>query len=133
MTAGKMTVGGGRAKGLTGYRSHLEYLGIGLEEEMQGAPFEPGFSETAGQPGCRLGEGPFPTLETDLRNARFHISYLAGDHWGWKLFAEHETYESEDWYVDGLGPDGILNILTMGPLSPDYDVTVVRLMATYRF
>ena len=80
-----------------------------------------------------LGEGPFPTLETDLRNARFHISYLAGEHWGWKLFAEHETYESEDWYVDDLGPDGISNILTMGPLSPDYDVTVVRLMATYRF
>ena len=80
-----------------------------------------------------LGEGPFPTLETDLRNARFHISYLAGDHWGWKLFAEHETYESEDWYVDDLGPDGISNILTMGPISPDYDVTVVRLMATYRF
>jgi MtrB/PioB family decaheme-associated outer membrane protein len=80
-----------------------------------------------------LGEAPFPALETELRNARFHISYLTGDHWGWKLLAEHETYQSADWYVDGLGPGGISNILTMGQLSPDYDVTVLRMMATYQF
>jgi MtrB/PioB family decaheme-associated outer membrane protein len=80
-----------------------------------------------------LGEAPFPVLETELRNARVHISYLASEHWGWKLLAEHETYQSEDWYVDGLGPDGIANILTMGLVSPDYDVTVLRMMATYRF
>jgi len=80
-----------------------------------------------------LGEDPFPALETELRNARFHISYLAGDHWGWKLLAEHESYESEDWYVDGLGPDGISNILTMGQISPSYDVMVLRMMVSYRF
>lgn len=80
-----------------------------------------------------LGEDPFPTLETELRNARFHLSYLAGDHWGWKLLAEHETYRSKDWYVDGLGPDGIPSILTMGQLSPDHDVTVLRMMVTWRF
>ncbi len=80
-----------------------------------------------------LGEAPFPVLETELRNARIHISYLASEHWGWKLLAEHETYQSEDWYVDGLGPDGIANILTMGQISPDYDVTVLRMMATYSF
>jgi MtrB/PioB family decaheme-associated outer membrane protein len=78
-------------------------------------------------------EDPFPALKTDLRNARLYLSYLASDHWGWKLLAEHETYQSEDWYVDGLGPDGISNILTMGQLSPDYEVTVLRVMGTYRF
>jgi len=79
------------------------------------------------------GEDPFPALETELRNARVHISYRVSDRWGWKLLAEHESYESEDWYVDGLGPDGISRILTMGLLSPDYDVLVLRMLATYRF
>ncbi len=79
------------------------------------------------------GEDPFPALETELRNARVHISYRVSDRWGWKLLAEHENYESEDWYVDGLGPDGISRILTMGLLSPDYDVLVLRLLGTYRF
>ena len=79
------------------------------------------------------GEDPFPALETELRNARVHISYRVSDRWGWKLLAEHESYQSEDWYVDGLGPEGISSILTMGLFSPDYDVMVLRMLATYRF
>jgi hypothetical protein len=35
--------------------------------------------------------------------------------------------------VDGLGLDGISSILTMGQLSPDFEVTVLRVMGTYRF
>lgn len=80
-----------------------------------------------------LQEDPFPLLRTDLRNARVHVSYRAGDRWGWKIFAEHESYDSEDWYVDDLGPAGIPAILTLGPFSPDYDVTVLRALASYRF
>jgi MtrB/PioB family decaheme-associated outer membrane protein len=80
-----------------------------------------------------LGEEPFPALETELRNARAHISYRVNDRWGWKFLAEHESYQSEDWYVDGLGPDGISSILTMGIISPGYAVLVVRMLATWRF
>jgi hypothetical protein len=35
--------------------------------------------------------------------------------------------------VDGLGPLDINGILTMGELSPDYDVNVISLFATLRF
>lgn len=80
-----------------------------------------------------VGEDPFPDLKTDLRNVRLHLSCRFNEHWSGKLYAEHERYDSADWYLDGLGVDGIPAILTLGELSPDYDVTVVRLLATYRF
>jgi MtrB/PioB family decaheme-associated outer membrane protein len=79
------------------------------------------------------GEDPFPALETELRNTRFHISYRVNQHWSWKFYAEHEKYDSRDWYLDGLGPDGIDAILTMGAFSPDYSVTVLRVLGSYRF
>ncbi len=79
------------------------------------------------------GEDPFPTLRSDLRNARVHVSYALSDQWGMKLYAEHEKYKSEDWYVDELGPDGMSAVLTLGAVSPDYSVTVLRLLASYKF
>jgi MtrB/PioB family decaheme-associated outer membrane protein len=79
------------------------------------------------------GEDPFPTLKSDLRNARVHLSYALSDQWGLKFYAEHENYDSEDWYIDDLGPDALLSVLTLGAVSPDYNVTVLRLLASYEF
>jgi MtrB/PioB family decaheme-associated outer membrane protein len=77
--------------------------------------------------------GPFPTLETDLWNARLHLDYRVTAQWGLKAYLEHESYDSSDWALDGYGPDGIPAVLSFGPDSPDYDVTVLQLQASYRF
>jgi len=79
------------------------------------------------------GEAPFPALKSDLRNARVHVSYAVNDRWAMKVYAEHEKFDSEDWYVDGLGIDGLLPVLTLGAVSPDYSVTVLRVLASYEF
>jgi len=79
------------------------------------------------------GEDPFPVLRSDLRNARVHLSYALSDQWGMKIYAEHEKYDSEDWYVDELGPDDLMTVLTLGAVSPDYSVTVLRVLASYKF
>lgn len=77
--------------------------------------------------------GAFPTLETDLWNLRLSAECRLTERWGAKAYLEYEKYDSSDWALDGLGPDGIPAILTFGAESPDYDVTVVRLQASYRF
>jgi len=79
------------------------------------------------------GEAPFPVLTTSLSNARVYLKYSINDRWGLGLDAYREEYDSHDWYVDGLGPLDINGILTMGELSPDYDVNVISLFATLRF
>jgi MtrB/PioB family decaheme-associated outer membrane protein len=76
---------------------------------------------------------PFPVLKTDLRNARVYLRYAASDHWLLGFEAMQEEYDTEDWALDGIGPDGILTVLTMGEVSPDYQVQVYRARATYRF
>ena len=79
------------------------------------------------------GEPPFPVLTTHLRNANIRLNYQASRKWGLTLQAEHENYDSSDWQIDGLGNDGISAILTLGPVSPQYSVTVLRLLANYKF
>lgn len=79
------------------------------------------------------GEPAFPTLETDLRNARLRLEYRATEQWGLKVYLEHENYDSSDWALDGIEPDTIPNILSFGAESPDYSVTVIRAQASYRF
>jgi MtrB/PioB family decaheme-associated outer membrane protein len=81
---------------------------------------------------------PFPTLETDLWNARLGVDFRVTEQWGVKLQFEHEEYDSSDWALEGLapgglGPDGIAAILSFGAESPDYGVSVLRLQASYRF
>jgi MtrB/PioB family decaheme-associated outer membrane protein len=78
------------------------------------------------------GGGPFSTLDTELTNAKIHLEYEVTARWGIKGSLELESYDSTDWALDGLGPDGIPSILTFGAESPDYDVTVLRLQASYR-
>jgi hypothetical protein len=76
---------------------------------------------------------PFPDLETDLRHLAVWLEFDAGEHWDWKFSAEHERYEATDWQQDGLAPDSIPAVLTMGLDNPDGSVTVLRVLGSYQF
>lgn len=78
-------------------------------------------------------EDPFPTLGTRLTNVRIRLQYEVSAAWAVEASMEYESYDSSDWALDGLGPDGIPSILTLGAESPDYDVIVLRAQASYRF
>ena len=77
--------------------------------------------------------GVFPVLTTDLRNIRLYVDYEINDNWGLGMEAYNEEYNTADWLVDGIGPYTIDGVLTMGEESPDYDVNVIRVLASYRF
>ena len=75
---------------------------------------------------------PFPTLTTELDNIRLYVDYDINERWAITLEAYNEQYDSTDWTVDGVGPLTVDGLLTMGEVSPDYDVNVVRVLATWR-
>jgi hypothetical protein len=83
--------------------------------------------------GSGAGEPAFPDLDSVLRNARVRLDFQASDQWMMSLLTEYEHYDSTDWQVDNLGVDGISAVLTMGAESPGYSITLVRLLANYRF
>jgi hypothetical protein len=68
-----------------------------------------------------------------LWNLRVGVDCRITEQWGVKLLLEHEQYDSSDWALDGLGPDGVAAILSFGAESPDYSASVLRLQASYRF
>ncbi|HKJ17349.1 MAG TPA: MtrB/PioB family decaheme-associated outer membrane protein [Xanthomonadales bacterium] len=79
------------------------------------------------------GPSPFPTLKTTLKNVRLHFSHSLNDKWGYRLYAEFESFDSSDWAFDGIGVDGVDAVLTYGIISPHYNVLNLRAQATYRF
>jgi len=78
-------------------------------------------------------DAPFPVLKTKLTNLRGYLKYKMNDRWGLGFDAFREEYDTADWFVDGYGPLDINGLLTLGDESPDYDVWVLRLMATLTF
>jgi MtrB/PioB family decaheme-associated outer membrane protein len=90
-------------------------------------------SEGAIQVVSRGSSQPFPTLATRLWNAHLRLDYQVTDRWGLKASIEFESYDSTDWALDGIGPDGIPSILGFGQESPDYRIALLRLQASYLF
>ena len=50
-----------------------------------------------------------------------------------ELYVEREEFRAKDWAIDGYGVDGIPSVLTLGEVSPRYDVWYSRILASYRF
>jgi MtrB/PioB family decaheme-associated outer membrane protein len=78
-------------------------------------------------------EEPFSPLRTDLTNLKLYFDHEFGEHWGFKLYLEREEFRAKDWAIDGYGVDGIPSVLTLGEVSPQYDVWYSRILASYRF
>ena len=78
-------------------------------------------------------EPPFPVLKSKLKNARVYLQHEFNDQWGLGLDAYREQYDSSDWYVDGYGPLDVNGLMTLGAISPNYDVYVVSVFATLTF
>lgn len=76
---------------------------------------------------------PFPALKTTLKNLRFRFDHDVNDHWGYRLYAEYESFDSSDWAIDGFGVDGVDSVLMYGLISPNYDIWNVYAQASYRF
>jgi MtrB/PioB family decaheme-associated outer membrane protein len=128
----------GAAPWLAQSRDSFVTIGVGLNANMAG---KLGFTmdyliaDSRGKihTDSGSGEAPFPEFTTDLGNFRANLNYRLNDHWNWILSAEHESYHSSDWQLDGINNDGISAILTFGSISPNYDASLWRLMASYQF
>ena len=113
-------------------------IGLGLSGQVNKKArigFDYVFSDSTGDISVQTGneEDPFSPLRTNLANAKVYFDHELNEHWGYKLYAEYESFTSRDWAIDRLGVDGIGSVLTMGEESPDYRVWYFRVQASYRF
>ena len=68
---------------------------------------------------------PFPDLTTRLEGVRVRFNYpLRG---GAELVVDYynEQFRSSDWSLDGVNPDEVFNFLSLGEMTPRYNVDSV--------
>jgi len=75
----------------------------------------------------------FPNLRTSLQSIKLYTDYRVAERWSLHAAYWYESYDSSDWAVDGVTPDTIPNLLTLGQTSPSYNESFIVLSARYRF
>ena len=75
----------------------------------------------------------FPDLKTDLNSLKFYVDWRMNSKLSLNAALWYEDYESDDWQLDGVAPDTIPNVLTLGETSPSYDLYFLSLSVRYKF
>jgi MtrB/PioB family decaheme-associated outer membrane protein len=75
---------------------------------------------------------PLPELETTMDSLRRTATYNISRRLDMNVSARWERFEMEDWGLEGVAPDTISTVLTMGANPYDYDVWVFGIGFTYR-
>ncbi len=73
-----------------------------------------------------------PELESTMDSLRLALNYNVSERFGINVSARWERLEMEDWGLEGVAPDTISQVLTMGANPYDYDVWVFGVGFTYR-
>lgn len=75
----------------------------------------------------------FPDLSTKLNSLKLFATYRLKDAISLQAAYWYESYDTDDWTIDGVSPSTIPNVLSFGEQSPTYDVNVFTLAVRYKF
>jgi len=75
----------------------------------------------------------FPDNVTNLDSLKLYANYRIKEAISLYLGYWYERYDSSNWALDGVTPDTIPNVLSLGIQSPSYNVSVVALSLRYQF
>ncbi len=78
-------------------------------------------------------QSSYPELTTDRKTLSVSASYAFSNALSFKAGWLYEDYSSDDWALDGIEPDTMQNLLTLGQDAYDYDVNVFMLSFKYRW
>jgi hypothetical protein len=76
--------------------------------------------------------GQFPDLETTLDYLRASLGFRQSERIEWSLYALYRTFESEDWALEGVTPDALPLLLSLGATPYDDEQVIVGLAFRYR-
>jgi len=113
--------------------------GVGLKQKLLAGKLNLGadymLSRSVGKTTVDNGSGdpPFPDLTSRLSSLKLYGSYQFTNAMSVAMAYWYESYRSQDWQLDGVTPSTINNVLTLGEVSPNYNVNFVSLSVRYRF
>ena len=77
------------------------------------------------------GQSRFPDLESTLDSLRLKVLYRWSDKLDAILQLRYESFSAEDWALQGVAPDTLPTILTLGAQPYDYEVWLVGIGVRY--
>jgi MtrB/PioB family decaheme-associated outer membrane protein len=78
------------------------------------------------------GPAQFPDLETALDYLRVRLGFRQSERIEWNLYALYQTFESEDWALQGVTPDALPLLLSLGATPYDDEQVIVGIGFRYR-
>ena len=122
-------------------QDHYQTLGIGLEFADLPGKFTRGgldFTYSVGDTDIRVdksgvGVSDFPEVETRLYTLDVHADRTLGKNSQLRLGYLLEGFSEQDFQRDGVDPDTIPSVLTLGAGTPGYTVHVLQLSLRYEF
>lgn len=82
--------------------------------------------------GQTVSSTPLPILESTMDSLRLVMNYELSERMDLNLGLRYERFETADWALDGVQPDTIPVVLTMGADAYDYDIWVIGIGVRYR-
>lgn len=76
--------------------------------------------------------GLLPNITSELESLRLTLGFGIGQRLEVDINARYESFETSDWAIEGVEPDTISTVLTLGADPWDYDVWVVGVGFRYR-
>lgn len=82
--------------------------------------------------GQAVAVAPLPDLESTMDSLRLGLRYNVSERMAINVDARWERFDTEDWGLEGVAPDTIPTVLTMGANPYDYDVWVFGIGFSYK-
>ncbi len=79
------------------------------------------------------GGTPFPDLTTTRDTFILYGDYIVDEKLTVKASYQYEEYDEDNWSIDGVAPDTLTNVLTLGETAPDYSIGALWLSLHYKF
>jgi MtrB/PioB family decaheme-associated outer membrane protein len=117
----------------------INVIGIGVKHMVMENKFDIGADYTTSRSKGRITvdtgvpTATFPDLVTQLDSLKLYATYRLKDNISLQGAYWYETYDTENWMLNGVTPSTIPNVLTFGEQSPSYHVNVISLSVRYKF
>jgi len=117
----------------------INVIGFGVKHMVMENKFDIGADYTISRSKGRISVDPgapaatFPDLVTQLDSVKLYATYRLKDNISLQGAYWYETYDTENWALNGVTPSTISNVLTFGEQPPSYHVNVISLSVRYKF
>ena len=112
--------------------AHLGVLYQLIKDKLK-MGFDYAYADSEGDISFPSGEQPYPTLTSTRHTFKVYGDYNLNERSILHVSYRYEDYNESNWAIDGVAPNTISNVLSMGEVSPDYTIGVLSVSLRYLF